>query len=147
MTGIAMVVITGLVVRGCIGAADQIGRSRVPAQTKTEDPPVQPQAQPPVNVTPEQLKLDYDENEVAADAKYKDRALRVEAVVSSIDKNFAGKIVLRLRLGKNSEMSAFLDRRDAELAASLKKGEDILLTCTAGMRIMGKPTLRECRIR
>ena len=143
--GIMMGLFTGIVVRACIGVAEEskLGQRSTASPGNAEEP-----APPPVTVTPEQLKLDYDENEVAADQKYKGRTLLVDSVLSAIDKDFANHIVLRLRVGRQLDaISAFLDQRDAGQAATLKKGKNISLTCRGGTRILGKPTLRDCRIR
>jgi hypothetical protein len=145
--GIMMVLVAGIMVRACIRAEDESTRGRPSTASLRPDTPEVP-AQPPIAVTPEQLKREYDENEVAADQKYKGRTLLVDAVLSAIDKNFANDIVLRLRAGRQLDaVSATLDQRDAAQAAALKRGEAISLACRGGTRILGRPNLEDCRIR
>jgi hypothetical protein len=140
----------GLMVRECSMFADEV-KAKMPSATATgASAPSTPSASPapPIEITAVQLKRAYDENEVAADDKYKNRRLLVTGSVGSIDKNFMNQIVLHLRTGNEfSTVMANIDKADRSHAAGLKKRDQVTLDCIGGTRIVGSPSLDSCRIR
>lgn len=114
-------------------------------QTDAAESPVVPETT--INVYATKLFRDYHANEVAADAKYKDKKLQVIATIASIDKDMTDSIVLRLNSGNEFEdVDANLaDGQDAK-AASLSKNSEILLICTGGGMILESPILNDCII-
>ena len=103
-------------------------------------------AKPAVEIGAVKLWRAYDANEVAADAIYKGKTLRVTGRVASIDKDFLDNIVVRLR-GPNSFAStiASVSKGQAAKAAALKKGQTITIDCVGGGRVIGSPSLNDCR--
>jgi hypothetical protein len=79
---------------------------------------------PPVAVTLDALEKDYDENVVAADAKYKGKTLEVSGTVVRVTRNKPGKITVEL--GTDDRVVLFCDfpAKDgqAQLAA-VSKGD------------------------
>ncbi|WP_153140793.1 OB-fold protein [Paraburkholderia agricolaris] len=102
----------------------------------------------PINVATGVLFDDYDSNEVAADQKYKGKALAIAGTVQSIDKDAFDNIVVALRT-KNEFMPvhAYLDKEHESLAASLRKGQKIAWVCVGAGKIIGSPIIRDCNPR
>ena len=100
-----------------------------------------------INVTALQLWSDYQANEVAADAEYKDKALAVHGVLASIDKDFTDSVVLQLRT-PNEFMPVHAALKDSETqkAAALSKGGKTTLLCRGGGMVIGSPVLSDCTI-
>ncbi|MHA6907326.1 OB-fold putative lipoprotein [Ralstonia pseudosolanacearum] len=102
-------------------------------------------AAPPVAVTASALFSAYEENEVAADQKYKNKVLLVSGTVQSIDKDFTDRIVVKLAASNPyMPVHAYLGSQHEELAASLKKGSKVAWQCTGEGRIVGSPMLKDC---
>jgi tRNA_anti-like len=89
----------------------------------------------------------YSANEVAADDKWKKRRLLVVGYLQSVGKDFTDDIILGLR-SPNPFMPtrAYLNDSESRTAATLKKGQRVLLTCTCDGMIMGSPVLKACAI-
>lgn len=103
---------------------------------------------PAVSVSAADLFKDYDANEVAADEKYKGKHLIVGGKLSSIDKDFADNIVLKLDTGKPYHwVSATMKDSEKSKAAGQTKGQTVSLDCTGGTMIIKSPTLKDCTIR
>ncbi|MGE0824822.1 MAG: SH3 domain-containing protein [Candidatus Binatia bacterium] len=107
--------------------------------------PVQPEKkpQPPapkVRVTALQLYQEYEENEVAADEKYKDKILEIPGVVDSVQKNDFGAIVVLLQ-GKVGAIVSHVQcsladtgiyggkqkTDNTQRAATLRRGQQVIL--------------------
>ncbi|WKZ83960.1 OB-fold putative lipoprotein [Ralstonia pickettii] len=102
-------------------------------------------AEPPLPVKAQELFGAYEDNEVAADQKYKDKSLLVTGTVQSIDKDFTDSIVVKLASGNPfMAVHAYLDDQHAAMAASLKKGAKVALVCVGDGRIVGSPMLKGC---
>jgi hypothetical protein len=88
----------------------------------------------------------YEANEVAADAAYKGKVLEVAGVVTGIDKDFLGNIIVNMR-SPNQFMPtrATLVKSEERRAAELSKGDRVTLTCECRGRIVGSPSLDDCR--
>ena len=104
-------------------------------------------SQQAITITARELYRAYSDNEVAADQRFKGQHLLVTGVVSSIDKDFTGNVVLHLR-GDGSDFNhvmATLDSSAAGQAGRLHKNDQVSLRCEGGTRIVGSPTLSDCR--
>ncbi|HOX59280.1 MAG TPA: hypothetical protein PLC99_20550 [Verrucomicrobiota bacterium] len=89
----------------------------------------------------------YDSNEVAADAKFKDKTLIVVGRIQSIDKDFMDNIVLVLRgPDEFSSLHAYLSDDEKEAASRLSKGAKIELKCRGDGRTLGDPVLQDCAL-
>ncbi len=101
--------------------------------------------EPALAVTASELFKAYNANEVAADQKYKGKALLVSGSVQSIDKDFMDKIVVKLSTANEfMPVHAQLGKEHEQLAAQLSKGAKVKWTCTGGGLIVGSPILRDC---
>lgn len=106
---------------------------------------------------------DYQDNEVAADGKYKGKWFVVTGKVSEISKDFLGKPYLvfavdnygmaNLRADLFSEQVCGVSKEKGvascsaiDRAAKLKKGQKVDIECKGGGMTMKVPVLRECLI-
>jgi putative nucleic acid binding protein len=91
------------------------------------------------------LWRDYEENEVAADTRYKGQRLSVSGTVVSIERDYDGRPVLNL-FGGNAlfPTRATLNKADIPAAAQLKKGDQIVVRCIGAGREMRMPQLERC---
>lgn len=103
-------------------------------------------AVPVVEVSAVQLERDYAANEVAADAQYKDKVLRVSGTVDGISKDILDEPVLTLRSRNqfnNVHCSFDGDGANASLA-SLRKGQKVTVRGLGSGVILGSPTIKSC---
>lgn len=98
----------------------------------------------PIDVTAKELQADYDANEVAADNKYRGKALRVSGTVESIGKNVTDDPYVRLRTREFAGVMAFFDETAGP--ASLRKREDVTLRCVGDGYSIDSPVLHHCTI-
>jgi hypothetical protein len=91
------------------------------------------------------LWRDYEENEVAADVRYKGQRLSVTGTIVSIERDYEGRPVLHL-FGGNAifPVVATLNKADLPAAAQLKKGGLVLVRCIGAGREMRMPQLERC---
>jgi tRNA_anti-like len=98
-----------------------------------------------ISVGAVRLWRDYEENEVAADTRYKDQRLRVTGTLVSIERDLEGQPVLHL-FGGNAifPTMATLNKADIPAAAQLKKGDQVVVRCIGAGRQMRMPQLERC---
>jgi hypothetical protein len=95
----------------------------------------------------EKLYREYDDNEPAADEKYKGKLLEVEGPIKSIDKDFLGNIKLELDTGKIiSGVTAKLAASEVSRATTLKKREHVQVRCKGAGRLLTSAMLEDCQI-
>ena len=113
--------------------------------TKTVEAEQREQA---IQVTAMQLWDAYQANEVRADEHFKDRQLLVAGVLASIDKDFAGDVVLKLAT-PNQFMHVQAELQDGQRAAAarLDQGHNITLLCRGSGMVMRMPMLNKCIIK
>lgn len=91
------------------------------------------------------LWRDYDENEVAADARYKGKRLSVTGTLVSVERDYEGRPVLHLMGGNPIFMTmATLNKADLPAAAQLRKGDQVVVRCIGAGREMRMPQLERC---
>jgi hypothetical protein len=98
-----------------------------------------------VSVGAVRLWRDYEENEVAADNRYKGQRLSVTGSVVSIERDYEDRPVLHL-FGGNAIFPtvATLNKADIPAAAQLKKGDQVVVRCIGAGRQMRMPQLERC---
>ncbi|HEO1767562.1 TPA: hypothetical protein VAM28_003252 [Acinetobacter baumannii] len=137
------IIIVVLIVLGVIFGKDD---KTQPASSSAE--PTAP-AEPPIEVTANELLNAYKNNEVAANQQFKGKTLLVSATVSSIDAGISDEPYLTLKAGGEYEFNqpqAHLADAEQNKAASLSKGQKIKLLCTGNSEIAGTPMLDNCSI-
>lgn len=97
-----------------------------------------------LEVTASTMFSDYQDNEIAADGKYKGKALLVSGTVDSISSDFMDKPVVQL----SAKPFGFVQASDLpkDVAASLKKGQKVTLACTGNGEVIGFPALSGCTV-
>jgi hypothetical protein len=91
------------------------------------------------------LWRDYEENEVAADTRYKGQRLSVTGTIVSIERDYEGRPVLHLFAGNALfPVMATLNKADIPAAAQLKKGGLVVVRCVGAGREMRMPQLERC---
>lgn len=103
----------------------------------------------PIKVSSVQLYEAYDENEVSADAKYKDQVVQVTGKVIDISKNLINKdeLIVKLNGLVDNEyeimgVSFYFDKKHSGDVAKLEKGSEITIKglCsgfTIGVKVEG----------
>lgn len=103
----------------------------------------------PIQVKASELLSAYKNNEIAANQQFKDKTLLVTAIVESIDAGLMDEPYLVLKAGDQFEFNkpqAHLAKSDANKAATLSKGQQVVLRCIGNSEIAGTPMLKDCVI-
>lgn len=130
-----MVVIIGMMSGG--DNNDQPANNTV--ETATLDEPL-------IVVSAREIASDYDDNEVAADQKYKGKILEVSGIVASIDSSVGDQAIVQL-VGKNEFQTVSTQGNNdfTQYATTLKKGQNIVLICKGDGEVIGFPQLKNCQ--
>ena len=101
-----------------------------------------------VSIGAVRLWRDYQENEVAADTRYKGKRLSVTGTVVSVERNVVdGSPVLHLWSGNPIFLTmATLDRAFLPDAAELRKGDQVVVRCIGAGQEMRMPQLEKCTL-
>jgi hypothetical protein len=100
-----------------------------------------------IRVSSDTLQTDYEQNEVRADSKYKERLLIVHGVVTSINRGMGDDHYLTLRGGSNTLMETHANMSDGFLdyIVGLEKGNTAYLFCQGNGMVLGSAMLSQCR--
>lgn len=101
-----------------------------------------------LETTAQKMINTYANNEVRADAIYKDKIIKVTGIVSSIDSDFGDEA--DVLLGDGSEYTfnyvhASGDVNFHNQAINLQKGQKVTLLCKGAGEVIGSPFLHECK--
>lgn len=101
---------------------------------------------PAIEVNASKLFSDYEANGVAADAKYKDKILKVTGIVNTIDKDITDNIYVTLKGDEMfGDIQCFFSEDYLEAAANLSKGQKITVTGKCDGKLMNV-MLKGCSI-
>lgn len=105
-------------------------------------------AEPAFTVTPDQICEEYDENEIAADEKYKGKLIRVSGYVEDVGKDVLDDMYISFK--RNSEwefgtVQCYFSEKHANKLSGIKKGSQISIQGT-GDGLFGNVFLRNCTI-
>jgi|LFRM01.1.fsa_nt_gb hypothetical protein len=117
---------------------------------KEETPKETEKIDPQITITSVELTKEYSDNEVAADAKYKDKVMEVSGKVSAIDNGVMdNEIIIRLSDGQYDFNSTWCYMKESERdeAIALKKGQQITLIGKGSSATMKSPVIKECTIK
>lgn len=115
-------------------------------QAPPTSPPPHPPPEAPVYIVNARIMWEeYAENEVAADARYRDRRLAVTGVVATVQRNALDQAMVYFH-SPNRYLRTMAILRDAEIqrAAALRSGQELTLYCTGTGKLLGRPTLGDC---
>jgi hypothetical protein len=98
-------------------------------------------------VTVAELVRAYDENTVAADAKFKDKEFQVSGTIDDINTDIIGNPYVTLRGGNELMPPQFgFDKGSNEALAKLKKGMKVTMVCTGQGDITKTPVSGNCSL-
>lgn len=96
-------------------------------------------------VSIEELSNAYMENEVAADARFRDRRFIVEGVVDEISKDFRDHPKLNFRVaGRLLGVRAEVQESQIGFLVAIRPGSMVRLDCRGGVMILRTPQLADC---
>lgn len=100
---------------------------------------------PVFEITASRLYDMYETNEVAADDLMRGKIVHVGGRVQSIDKDFMDHVVIHLETS-NEFSSAMMRLADQEkpTAATLRKGESVVISCNRIARVLNSPSGSDC---
>lgn len=92
------------------------------------------------------LQSEYERNEVAADLRFRNKNLIVEALIKSIDRGAGENYYLKLEGRTNTFSNPRAKMEDGQLnyLANLNKGEKVFLACKGDGMVMGDALLANC---
>lgn len=99
-----------------------------------------------IEVTAIKLSEEYDANKVAADAKYKDRRLKVTGIIDGIGKDILDDPYVTLEGMPNRlfGVQCMFPKSKEQKLINLKKGQEITLVGKISGELIGNVVLREC---
>jgi hypothetical protein len=117
-----------------------------PAWPKTAAAPTIPKASS--QVTASELWAAYARNVRDADREFRDKAVVVNGVVQSVERDYEGSMVARLSTGDAFEsVNAKLATRADPSQVGVIKGRAVSLLCVGRGALMGAPQLSGCFVR
>lgn len=97
-------------------------------------------------VSSTQLATEYDDNEVSADEKYKNKLILIKGKVESISKDFMGYPYLALDgLNMFQMVKATFDKANTSQLSNIKKGQNVQIVCQVDSYIIGSVLLEACQ--
>lgn len=120
-----------LIIIGVIGSF--MAKNRQPTPDKI------PAQKAVISITAEQLYKEYEDNEIAADMKYKNKLLQITGTIRVIRKTFGDAPHLNLATGHFSHqvMITFPSEKYDKQLAEFNRGDSIVITGTCGGLILG----------
>lgn len=104
-------------------------------------------SQPAYNLTAISILREYETNEVAADAKFRGKVVRVSGAIEDIDTSLTNAPVIELAGEDWHTLRCYFDRNTPYLSmiAAMRKGQSVTLVCIGGSVAVG-PTMNDCRV-
>lgn len=121
-----------------------------PAPVETAKPekptPTPTPAEVPIKISAIKLSEEYNENQVAADQKYKNKLVEISGVIQSIGTDIGGTpyIVLKGREFSLFGVQCMFDKSQIDKLAALNKEQSITIICRVSGEIVGNIILRNC---
>ena len=98
-------------------------------------------------ITAKQLFNDYENNEVAADEKYKKKKLAVTGIIKQISKDAFNNPFVSLKVGFLKSVSCYFDDKHNKLISKLQKGQKITITGTCKGKSLGMlVVVKDCKV-
>lgn len=139
--------IVGGVVGVLVIAAAMGGGNQGTTSSSTGSEPEQTAAEiPPKAVTALEVERAYSNNEAAAQQEYGSQRLQVSATIKSIDLGIGDEPFLVLKGESFVGPQAQLTEEAQKKAASLSKGQKIVLICEGVSEAVGTPMFKDCSL-
>jgi hypothetical protein len=98
---------------------------------------------PPISATSSEIDKAYGANAIAADQRFKGKAITINGKVNLVDKDITGKVFIMIGEGIIGDVQCFVRASHAQKAAELKAGDDIEITGIGNGKLV-IPSLIEC---
>jgi hypothetical protein len=128
------------------------GPEAVPAPTAIGDATVRPGHTAPdtgrsANLSAADLWMEYARDPAGADRRFRDRPVVVSGTVRSIERDFDGRLMVRLSTGEGLDtVNAKLAMRNDPAISVLGKGKPLSLGCVGRGALIGSPLLANCSV-
>lgn len=139
-------------------------RGPIPVETTTAHPdrkpatgsavpnlaaPASEQHHPPsgngVKVSADQIRRDYQSNEVTADDRYRGKIIDVTGIVKAVKKSVLGDPYVALSTSNMFESTdARFSAEDATVLRSFLRGDKVILRCVGNGVALGSPQIEDC---
>jgi tRNA_anti-like len=97
-----------------------------------------------VSATAKAIAADYEQNEIAADERFKGRRIRITGTIHDIGKDILDAPYLSLGSG-STEVQATFERDEAPSLARLLRGQIVSMTCVGAGKLVW-PLANHCRL-
>jgi hypothetical protein len=87
---------------------------------------------------------DFDSNEIAADRKYANKKIMIYGKVDSTNEDALGDGYFSLNSSPFKSVQAHIANESIEQAATIKRGDTVVLVCDPGVRVIGFANLSNC---
>jgi hypothetical protein len=134
----------GFIVLIVIGVATGSSKSGNKTTSTTGGTTEQQQVQEPMKITARELADDYDGNQVAAEAKWKDKLVQFSAEISNI--NDTGLSFTKVASKEYSFTQISCRISDKQQVLSLKNGQTVTVKGTVGSQSVGVIDLKDCSV-
>ena len=134
---------------GASGGDDKETDSSKASVSSTSSEESTPEEEKPIEVKAADLISAYDENEVSADSKYKDKTLTITGSVSSIGVDVADRAYIMLN-DENDEyailgVQCYFEDDQKDSLAELKEGDTVTVTGTCEGKVVSV-SVKKCQI-
>lgn len=142
-----------LLVFGIAAILGALGGGEAPSSSTGENTPgnsvvyTQP-AETIIEVSPATLRAEYQENEVAADAKYDNNLLKITGTINNIGKDILDDVYLTIETGEYlyDIQCYFSDASQIDIVATLKDGDTITLIGRCSGLSLTNVIVKDCEI-
>ncbi|MGG1878254.1 hypothetical protein ABDI30_11890 [Paenibacillus cisolokensis] len=139
-----------VVIIGAIGSMNQEtdNAKQTVAQPVTDSKGQEQEVEEVIAVSAIDLWNDYDENEVAADAKYKGKQIEVSGVVKDIGKDILDSIYITLETDAVlGSVQVYFSDKEAEAVGSLKKGQKVTVVGNGDGKTLTNVAIKKAQIK
>lgn len=101
-----------------------------------------------IEVSPEDLHTAYQENEVAADAQYEDKLVKITGTIGNIGKDILDDVYITIETGEylQSVQCYFSDNEQINTVATLKAGDTVTLIGRCSGLSLTNVIIKDCEI-
>jgi len=161
LLGLAACLLAGMFAFAGAGALSGSPRAVDPAAEVARTAPAEPGAHPgaetasavataslpAASLTAVDLWMEYARDPAGADRRFRDRPVVVSGMVRAIDRDFDGRLMVRLSTGDTLDsVNAKLAMRDDPAIARITKGKTLSLGCVGRGALIGAPLLGSCSV-
>jgi hypothetical protein len=145
LVGGTVAIIFGAMIATDRGHSGSSSGSPAPAPVTAPKAAAPAPTEQPIGVTAEQLRKDYEANEVSADDRYRGKPLLVTGTLHAIKKDLFDAPYIELETSNQFEgVWAHFAKSDAGSLGKLSRGYRVTVRCIGHNVVMGSPQLEDC---